>query len=163
MPEDPARYLYDVFVSYARANDHERWVTRFKEWLTGFLKERLDRNVRVFWDEQSLKRNEELDTAILQAVRTSRVMVIIVSHKYLTRPWCSLEREAFLQSGDPSCIMIVRYDDVPTDTPTRSNDAFAKRTSRWLGRVCRGTLGGEKWRRPPGRWAYADGTWGAAS
>lgn len=105
-------YLHDVFVSYAQANDHDGWVTRFKDKLTDFLNERLDSEPRVFWDEQSLKPNDELDSAITEAVKRSAVMVVVVSHKYLTRPWCSLEREAFLQNGNARRVMIVRYDDV---------------------------------------------------
>jgi len=105
-------YVHDVFVSYAQANDHDGWVTRFKDKLTDFLNERLDTQPKVFWDEQSLKPNDELDSAITEAVRRSAVMVVVVSHKYLTRPWCSLEREAFLQNGNARRVMIVRYDDV---------------------------------------------------
>jgi hypothetical protein len=103
---------YDVFFSYAQANDHDGWVTRFKEELTALLNERLDNEPQIFWDEQSLKLNDDLDSTITEAVRQSAVMVIVVSHKYLTRQWCSLERETFLQNGDERRVMIVRYDDV---------------------------------------------------
>ena len=114
---DPAQscvpgHQYDVFVSYAQANDHDGWVTRFKDKLTDFLNERLDNEPQIFWDEQSLKPNDDLDSTITRAARQSAVMVIVVSHKYLTRPWCSLERETFLKDGNARRVMIVRYDDV---------------------------------------------------
>ena len=105
-------YRYDVFVSYAQAINHDGWVTRFKDKLTDFLNERLDNKPQVFWDEQSLELNDDLDSHITEAVRQSAVMVVVVSHKYLTRAWCSLERETFLQNGNERRVMIVRYDDV---------------------------------------------------
>lgn len=110
--KQPHGFEYDVFVSYAQANDHDGWVTRFKDKLTDFLNERLEWTPRFFWDEQSIGINDDLDTKITESVRNSAVMVVVVSHKYLTRQWCALERETFLQDGNERRVMIVRYDDV---------------------------------------------------
>ncbi len=106
---------HDVFISYSRANNHADWVTRFHKQLEARLRERVSAEIDVFRDPE-LSGNQGLTDELKRRLRSSAVVVAVVSRSYLQRPWCQLEidefRKAAAQRGVTGCIFPVRYDDV---------------------------------------------------
>ncbi|MCY2996361.1 MAG: TIR domain-containing protein [Planctomycetota bacterium] len=106
---------HDVFISYSRANNHADWVTRFHKQLEARLRERVSAEIDVFRDPE-LSGNQGLTDELKRRLRSSAVVVAVVSRSYLQRPWCQLEidefRKAAGQRGVTGCIFPVRYDDV---------------------------------------------------
>lgn len=117
---------YDVFVSYARRNNQDGfldgqygWVTRFQKNLERILNERCP-GVRVFFDDGSIAGNDDLDDKVVTAVQQSATLVVVLSPVYLSRPYCTKERELYCSRiGDEKLalprIFLVHYDDVPFD------------------------------------------------
>src|SRR5436853_6792683 len=100
----------DVFISYARANDHEGWVSAFCRKLKSRLRE-MEPAVMVFEDTIDVQGNDDL-SKILHCVRNSAVLVTVMSRSYLTRPWCLDECREFAavnaRRGVQGRIFIVR-------------------------------------------------------
>jgi|GEM_PF-2109314 len=109
-------YPFDVFISYSHANNHAGWISNFRQKLDARLKERVPPGATFFRDTDSLQGNDDLTPEVLEGVRGSAVLVIIVSRSYVTRPWCLKECKAFLeanaQRGIKGRIFPIRYDDI---------------------------------------------------
>ena len=95
---------YDVFVSYAHADDDpplgaaEGWVTTLADELRKMLRRKLGaREPRIFMDHQ-LADNERVTEALLANVRGSRVLLLLMSRSYQRSRWCQWELGRFLVS-----------------------------------------------------------------
>jgi hypothetical protein len=95
-------YRYDVFVSYAHADNEvpEGAATKFG-WVTT-----LARNLNVgpnvhkkalFIDHQ-LKPGDEFSDDLIDKVRSSALLVLLLSQNYIDSEWCGKELEYFIQS-----------------------------------------------------------------
>jgi hypothetical protein len=93
----------DVFISYAHpdneaSSDRDRWVSRFVAHLSRELKRRIglasDEELKIFFDEHSLRTNDNL-AVFKENARRSAAFVAIVSPSYLARDWPQAELEAF--------------------------------------------------------------------
>jgi hypothetical protein len=90
-----------VFTSYAQADRDkalEKFVWEFRNTLGGFQGVNGDeeRQKLAFFD-RDLPGGEKWSAAILEAVREAGVLVCLVSHTYLRRPWCGRELQVFLE------------------------------------------------------------------
>jgi len=91
-----------VFASYAQA-DREKYLDTFvKEfWKTlgGFqgVADIEERKELVFFDRDSLQAGEKWSPKIIEPLCHARVLICLMSHTYLRRPWCGRELEMFLQ------------------------------------------------------------------
>ena len=96
---------YDVFVSYARADEAAdasgKWTTQFVDYLSGALKLRLGGSdeLRIFFDSASLSSNQQLEE-MLTAVRRSAVFLAIASRSYASRDWTRQELAAFIRKPE---------------------------------------------------------------
>ncbi|MDZ4849723.1 MAG: toll/interleukin-1 receptor domain-containing protein [Pirellulaceae bacterium] len=109
-------FPHHAFVTYARANNHDGWVAGFVERFTDCLNEQIvAQSANIYFDDESIERNEAYDAAIEQAVTQSEVLLVVASKKYLTRPWCDFERDTFLNHRVANKVVIIRYDDVSLD------------------------------------------------
>nr|XP_011470889.1 PREDICTED: uncharacterized protein LOC101291298 isoform X1 [Fragaria vesca subsp. vesca] len=74
-------YRHDVFLSF-----------RGKDTRSGFtyhLYKALEREkIKTFFDDRTLKRGENISTALLQAIEVSRISVVICSENYGSSGWC---------------------------------------------------------------------------
>lgn len=91
-----------VFASYAQADREQyldRFVTDFWNKLGGFqgVADTEERKKLVFFDRDSLQAGEKWSPRIIEALRHARVLICLMSHTYLRRPWCGRELEMFLQ------------------------------------------------------------------
>ncbi|MCL4203182.1 MAG: TIR domain-containing protein [Pirellulaceae bacterium] len=106
----------DVFISYSQANNHAGWITKFRQQLEARLKERVPPGAVFFRDTDSLQGNDDLTPEITRSIRSTAVLVAVVSRSYVTRPWCQKEclefQAANADRGLTGRIFPVRYDDV---------------------------------------------------
>lgn len=97
-------YSHDVFVSYAhddnemvRFPDGQGWVDTLVDKLRRLLKPRLgSRDLEFFLDREFMRSNLPITSQLLDAVRSSATLVVVMSPSYLVSPWCDRERRAFL-------------------------------------------------------------------
>jgi hypothetical protein len=101
-----SRYRYDVFVSYAHADDTqdtsgEGWVSQFVACLEIALRQRLGGTdeLRLYFDHSHLHANHVLDD-LLAAARDSAVFLAIASRSYAMRDWTKRELDAFVRGAD---------------------------------------------------------------
>jgi len=88
-----------VFASYAQADRDkhlERFMREFQETLGAFQGVQAADRQHAFFD-RNLRGGEKWEDAILLAVREARVLVCLMSHTYLRRPWCGRELQVFLE------------------------------------------------------------------
>jgi TIR domain/Domain of unknown function (DUF4062) len=100
-------FTYDIFISYGRlddedpAGDEKGWVDllvkRLPIVIAGFLGDK----PRVWRDERSLRGNDKLHGAICEGVSRSRVLVTVVSPRYVQSDWCRIELETFCNAALP--------------------------------------------------------------
>jgi hypothetical protein len=103
-----SRYEYDLFVSYAHADNVERWVTEFVDVLKKALLQRLGgQDARVFFDTSDTRANSQL-SGLLAAVENSALFLAIGSPSYAGREWPRDELDTFVRRvSDPSRLFMI--------------------------------------------------------
>ena len=104
---------YDIFISYARANNvpygnQLGWVSEFYLALKSVLKGgKLSRtpllnpnDLEIFLDTKDIVGNEYWDSTLERAVRSSAIMISILSRSYSESPYCLQELNEFCNHGD---------------------------------------------------------------
>jgi hypothetical protein len=89
----------DVFVSYASLDNQDGapWVTNLVRDLRSQLGPRLgSKTVHIWRDYEGLDGNHPFTPKILESVRRSATLLIIMSEGYLASGWCARERNEFL-------------------------------------------------------------------
>lgn len=93
----------DIFVSYAHVDDEpvagadDGWVTNFVRCVKAQLARKLGRSdACTLWMDHDLRNFEPITAQIMERVRRSAILVILLSPGYLASAWCRREREAFL-------------------------------------------------------------------
>jgi hypothetical protein len=91
-------YDHDVFVSYAHLDDQGEgaWVTNLVRHLDTEIRQRLGTQDLRLWIDHELDGNRPLTPEIMQAIRRSATILLIVSPSYVASEWCARERNAFL-------------------------------------------------------------------
>lgn len=93
-----------VFTSYAQADREPylaKFVDDFRETLGGFqgIHDKEERKKLAFFD-RDIVGGEKWSNAIVSALQDARVLVCLLSHTYLRRPWCGRELQVFLERSD---------------------------------------------------------------
>lgn len=97
-------YDHDIFVSYAHVDDVPLvdgggWVSTFVQQLRRLLAMRLGRaDAYSIWMDQRLIGSEPFPEALLNNIRQSAALIIILSPGYLRSEWCANEANAFLDT-----------------------------------------------------------------
>lgn len=123
---------YDLFISYARENNRDRWVEKFEEGLGKELGDLLGRQFSpkesIFFDQRDLEAAQSFPDELRIAARNSAILVPVLSPGYLTSVWCSRERDAFFAklpegADKASCLapILVRPIDVERLDPLYRN------------------------------------------
>ena len=95
------KYFYDVFLSYAHADNEgrEEWVGSFKTELEFQIRANLGawggRGATVWWDEHRMKPGDSIRGTIIDALNRSAAVVSLCSPNYLASGYCMEERAAF--------------------------------------------------------------------
>jgi len=92
---------FPVFTSYAQENRDNflnKFVREFRRSLAGFqgLHGGEEAQKKVAFFDRDVPGGGRWSPAILAAVREARVLVCLMSHTYLRRPWCGRELQVFL-------------------------------------------------------------------
>ena len=122
-------YDHDVFVSYAHLDDQgeSAWVTNLVRHLDTEVRQRLGTKDLRIWIDRELDGNRPLTPEIMQAIRRSATILLIVSPSYIASEWCARERNAFLGFArdcvSEGRIFIVRCRDIdPQSLPPEFGD-----------------------------------------
>lgn len=135
-------FAHDVFVSYSTIDnevlvgDNRGWVDVLLDKLRRELKPRLGgRELNIFMDHDLVSSNLPLTSQLMEAVRSSATLLVVMSPSYLTSRWCDQERRAFLDAvkerGPRGALLVVRarpveIDDQPVEfRELRGIDFFA--------------------------------------
>lgn len=112
--------MYDAFLSYAHvddlpvpnSNDTTGWVTVFYETLKVELRKRLGRTDVELWKDDLLGYHQSLSRQLIDAVRSSAILVVMLSPGYVRSGWCVRERAAFMQAvrsrGDAPVFVVAK-------------------------------------------------------
>lgn len=117
---------HDVFVSYAHLDNNgpegetrRGWVDTFIERLSIQVCRRLGSKAVDIWTDREHAGNQALTPALIQAVRGSALLLVVMSPSYLSSTWCARERNTFLALAKDRVgegrVFIVDYLDAPPD------------------------------------------------
>ncbi|OWM70464.1 hypothetical protein CDL15_Pgr011940 [Punica granatum] len=114
------RWRYDVFLSF-RGEDTRR---NFTSHLYYSLKEN---GVNVFMDDTKLPRGEDVSSQLTEAIRSSRMSVIVFSGSYASSRWCLQELVEILECMNSigQIVLPVFYDIDPSNV-RRQSGSFEK-------------------------------------
>jgi TIR domain len=111
-------YKHHVFISYARVNDAlTGWVSSFKQTLEGKLREKLPGETALVYFDVGEIGVGPLKSELHAALSSSAILLIVLSNRWLERPWCQQELAFFIEAaGGPSKaqerIVLARIEDV---------------------------------------------------
>src|SRR6267142_3102318 len=90
---------YDLFISYAIADDCDGWVGQFEKALGKELNQLLGRQFSpkdsIFFDKRDIEVAQSFPETLTHASRDSAILIPVLSPGYLTSPWCHRERPDF--------------------------------------------------------------------
>jgi tetratricopeptide (TPR) repeat protein len=99
---------YDVFLSYARADDVEGWVSGLRDAVYDDFREFSSEPFRIFFDTTEIRGRQDWELRLRQGLRSSRVLLVCLSPNYLRSTYCRWEWEEFARlqarrvgGGDP--------------------------------------------------------------
>lgn len=94
---DPAPdYEHDVFVSYRRYGFVMKWIRQeFIDLFQSRLELELGETPKIFWDDTSVDDSKVPKEVVLQALRTSKCLLSILSGPYFSSNWCCAEWHTF--------------------------------------------------------------------
>ncbi len=84
---------YDFFVSYAREDNRDGWISRFVERLLSEHQRATGGRppLKAFFDTRDIRSLDDWRLRIHDALAQSRLLMAFVSPTYFTRPWCRRE------------------------------------------------------------------------
>jgi hypothetical protein len=123
---DQREYRYDAFLSYRSASSG-RSARRLNRHLLAISKRhREQRPPRIFYDQYALPPGR-LQEALLDAVRASRHLVVLIDREVAATRWVALEIEQWLAAGGtPDRLFLVRTDRSVDLTWVRDTGGFAE-------------------------------------
>lgn len=121
-----SKYVYDVFISF-RGEDTR---ARFTDHLRKAFK---DKGIRVYRDDSDLERGRPIWKELVQAIKTSRIAVIVFSKNYATSKWCLNELVEIMdcESSTSRCkckykqtltVLPIFYDVSPSEVRTQKGN-----------------------------------------
>jgi hypothetical protein len=92
---------FDFFVSYARSDNADGWVTRFiAELAVEHAKFAPDRPLKPFFDKQDIRSLDDWQQRIFNdGLAKSRLFVAFVSPNYFASEWCRREWKAWIDTA----------------------------------------------------------------
>ncbi|PKI73028.1 hypothetical protein CRG98_006579 [Punica granatum] len=124
------KWRYDVFLSF-RGEDTRK---QFTDHLYHGLR---DAGVNAFRDDNELPRGEDISSALIQAIRSSRISVIVFSENYANSRWCLEELAEIIDCRKNSGQMVlpIFYGVDPSDVRNQRGSyakAFVRHEKRFL-------------------------------
>jgi hypothetical protein len=119
---------HDLFVSYAHVDNAQAWVDHLVDKVRVEVCQRLGaRDFSIFVDRDQVQGNRPITPTILDAVRGSALLMVVMSPGYLNSEWCRRERSAFLSMVkgrvENGSVFVVRAREVDRgEVPTEFGD-----------------------------------------
>lgn len=126
----------DVFVSYAHADNSDGWIDALVSQLNAYAKAVRLTPLRIFLDRTAIRTMEDWELRILAALRSSTVLLTVISPKYIESSWCRREWETFrlheLDRGTRAIAGVYSESvpDLASDTPPYASDWIGDINSR---------------------------------
>jgi len=99
---------YDVFISYARADNRGGWVSGLRDAIYEDFRSFTSEPFKIFFDTKEIRSRQVWERRLRQGLSSSRVLLVCLSPNYLKSPYCRWEWEEFariqarrLGGGDP--------------------------------------------------------------
>lgn len=112
-------YQHDIFLSYAHVDDaavpgsrnETGWVSTFYDVLNYEVRQRLGRaDAHTPWKDDDLRYDQSLTRQLLETVRNSAILLVMLSPGYVRSDWCRRERTALLEGvrarGDAPVLVV---------------------------------------------------------
>lgn len=97
----PHEDAYDLFVSYAHADDQDGRVTALVEAIRGIRQEtRPDQPWRVFFDSDAIRTMDDWEERIRAGLNSAGILLVLLSPAYFASRWCRREWEEFRKQQD---------------------------------------------------------------
>jgi hypothetical protein len=90
-------YEYDIFISYAHADNKRKWVDNFCKYLKDLLAIPYGDNIIKIWKDETLTSNQLFNKEIPNALNKSALFISLLSNNYLKSKYCLKELEWFCQ------------------------------------------------------------------
>jgi hypothetical protein len=103
----------DIFISYAHLDNaslsdgRDGWVSAFEADLSALLAGRLGKKPTI-WRDRRLAAEDVFSDELVERVRTARVLLSILSPRYVNSEWCRRELETFVDHAQRSGELVVR-------------------------------------------------------
>ena len=94
-------FTHDIFISYGHIDDQDPfgqakgWVDLLHERLLRLVGQALGEEPKIWRDAHDLQGNDELGGALSEGVTQSRLLLPVITPRYLQSDWCQREIEAF--------------------------------------------------------------------
>ncbi|XLR11471.1 hypothetical protein S83_039409 [Arachis hypogaea] len=87
---DPASWIYDVFLSFRGEETRATFTSHLYTSLA-------NAGIYVFRDDDEIRRGDRISISLLQAIRASRISVVVLSRHYANSRWCLQELENIME------------------------------------------------------------------
>ncbi|XP_029144333.1 TMV resistance protein N [Arachis hypogaea] len=119
---------YDVFISFRGADTRNTFVDHLYNHL-------IRKGIFIFKDDKTLEQGQPISSQLMQAIRDSRVSIVVFSKEYPTSTWCLDEMAAIVdcQREFNQAILPVFYDVDPSHVRKQNgvyHDAFISHSQR---------------------------------
>jgi hypothetical protein len=87
---------YDIFISYAHADNQEGRVDELVEQIRNIHRENYHDHLHIFYDREGIKTADDWEHRILTGLKQSKVMIAVVTPNYFESDFCRKEWKHFI-------------------------------------------------------------------
>ncbi|CAF1710360.1 unnamed protein product [Brassica napus] len=136
----PRNWIHHAFPSFHGADVHENF-------LSHLVKEFRSKAIDLFIDNDNIERSKSIGPALIEAIRGSRIAIVLLSKNYASSTWCLNELVEIIKCKEEfgQTVMPLFYKVDPTDVKKQTGD---------FGKVFKKTCKGKQ-REEIRRWKHA--------
>ncbi|XP_025653765.1 uncharacterized protein [Arachis hypogaea] len=137
----PQPWIYDVFLSFRGEDTRASFTSHLSTYLA-------NAGFHVFMDDEKIRRGDWISISLLQAIKKSRIFVVVLSRRYSNSRWCLQELESIMVCSEANdrVILPVFYG-VDPSTVRKQNGEFGEAFQDLLNRFSVDRYKEESWRK----------------